>query len=123
MSDFSGGPLGATRGRFWSLAHGEESDNNSDDGSAEEFPEEISIDALAAYCKTPEAEDCILSPSSLSAVHRREQKKMRQRAAAVQLKQGMPVSHGSSISPFSKFATRSSLPRRGKFTLNLPSFL
>jgi hypothetical protein len=72
MSDFSGGPLGATRGRFWSLAHGEESDNNSDDGSAEEFPEEISIDALAAYCKTPEAEDCLLSPSSLSAVHRRE---------------------------------------------------
>jgi hypothetical protein len=105
--------LGATGGRFWSLSSGEDSDddNDSDDGSEEgtdderdeDLPVEISLEALSAYCKTPDAESCTLPSSMSSAVHRRQEKRLRQRAAAMQLLSGTPDSLRSTSSPCSKF--------------------
>jgi hypothetical protein len=43
--------LGATRVRFWSIAPGEDSDEESDEGSAACSPVEISRDSLATYCR------------------------------------------------------------------------
>jgi hypothetical protein len=102
MSVFCGGPLGATGGRFWSLSSGEDSEDG-DEGRDEDLPVEISLEALSAYCKTPNAESCTLPSSTSSAVRRREQKRLRQRAAAMQLLSGTPDSLRSTGSPCSKF--------------------
>jgi hypothetical protein len=94
--------LGATGGRFWSLSSGEDSEDG-DEGRDEDLPVEISLEALSAYCKTPNAESCTLPSSTSSAVRRREQKRLRQRAAAMQLLSGTPDSLRSTGSPCSKF--------------------
>jgi hypothetical protein len=116
MSAISGGPLGATRGLLWSLSSGKDSDddkdsndgsdNGSDEGNVEDSPVGISLEALSAYCKTPDAELCTLPSSTSSAVHWREQKKIQQREAAIQLRPGTPCSPASSVSTISKFAAK-----------------
>jgi hypothetical protein len=101
----SGGLLGATRGRFWSIAPDVNSDEDSDDGGEERSPAVCSIESLVAYCKTPEEEACTLSFATSSVVLRREKKKIRQREAAIRLRSGMKSSSRSSLSSGSKFSS------------------
>jgi hypothetical protein len=125
MSVISRGPLGVTRARFWSLSPGEDSDDGqdvgSDEGNGEDLPVEISLEAISVYCKTPDAEPCTL-PSSTSVVRRREQKKLWQQAAAIQLIPGTPDRHRSYVSPCSKFTAKTRKVQIQSTILSLTTF-
>jgi hypothetical protein len=89
MSGNSGGPLEATRGRFWAISPEEDSDDES--------PAAGTTSSLALYYSTPVEDDGRdLASTTLSAVDRREQKRQRQCAAALALRPGTPPS----TSPF-----------------------
>ncbi|XP_047049126.1 uncharacterized protein LOC124654134 [Lolium rigidum] len=84
MSGNSSGPLEATR-RFWAISPEEDSDDKS--------PAAGATSSLALYYSTPVEDDGRdLASTSLSAVDRREQKRQRQRAAALELRPGYPAS-------------------------------
>jgi hypothetical protein len=141
MSAISGGPLGATRGRFWSLSSGDDDDSDdsyesgdgqdsddgpgvgSDAGNVQVSPVAISLKAISVYYKTPDEEPCSLPSSTASALLRRELKKLRQREAAIQLIPGTPESPGSSFSPFQKFTAIGRKVRIQSLVLSPSTFL
>lgn len=119
----SGGTLGATRERFWSIApdadSGEDSYRDSGHEDAEGSPA-VSPDEYLAACKTPEKEDCDLSAKTSSAVLRRERKKIRLQEAAILLHSGTRSSPGCSLSSGSKFSSSSAAVQSRKVRFRSP---
>jgi hypothetical protein len=80
MPAFSRGMLEATGGRFWVISPGDDSDED-----APSTPAGHATPSPTEFCRTPSEESYTLLPSALSAIVRREQKRQRQREAAMLL--------------------------------------